>query len=427
MLIDKYHPKTFNNFIGNKIKITNIVEWFKNFDKNEFSSMLLSGKHGIGKSSIISILKNTFNLDIIEYNQSNLKDFKNNNLNLFFPKKTNFEDLICKNSRKKIMIFNEIESITIPSEKTFIIKMLKKNHKEKIIPIILINNNKHSKILNEIKKYLNIINLLTPSIIEIKPLIKKICINEKIHLEPKYYKGLIQFCNNDIRKIILTLQDFKEIFKTQIINKEKLKIYFENNNQKQEEIGLYNSVSKLLNLPLSFEKIITLYQLEKILLPLTFLENIPLKNINLEKYSNILDSFSMGDIIETSIYTDQNWYLHNLHTFSTCIYPNYLLEKNPENIILENQLIFTNDLNKTSLKNINKKNIEEIKSNINGISYDEIINLAQLVTKIIINKKYNLLKNLNLSTRLIELLVKINKFEYDSSKMCKKKIESILK
>ncbi|ADO67367.1 hypothetical protein crov333 [Cafeteria roenbergensis virus] len=426
MFLDKYHPKSFNEFIGNKIKIKNIIDWLQNFKNNLNSSLLISGKHGIGKSTIISLLKTKFNLDIIEYNQSELRDYKNNNLNLFFPRKTNFEEVILGKTNKKIMIFNEIELITIPSEKNFIIKLLKKNHKEKIIPIILLNNNKHCKILNEIKKNLYIVSLLTPSILEIKPLVKKICLEEKINLESKYYKGLIQFCNNDIRKIILTLEDFKDIFKTKLINKINLKEYFENNNQKQEEIGLYHSVSKLLNLPLSFEKIITLYQLEKILLPLTFLENIPLKDITLEKYSNILDSFSTGDLIETSIYTDQNWYLQNLHTFSTCIYPNFLVEKTPENMILENQLIFTNDLNKTSLKNINKKNIEEIKSNINGISYDEIISLAQIITQIIKQNKYELIKDLNISNRLVELLVKINKFEYDSTKMCKKKIESIL-
>lgn len=425
MLLDKYHPKNFNEFIGNKIKISNIKKWLNDFGKNNHSSILISGKHGIGKSTIISILKTEFNLDVIEYNQSNLRDYKKNNLNLFFPKKTNFEEMIYGKSHKKIMIFNEIESITIPSEKTFIVKILKKNHKEKILPIILINNGKHCKILNEIKKYIHIVNLLTPSIIEIKPLVKKICMNESINLSSKYIKGLIHFSNNDIRKILLTLEDFKEIFKNTIISKEKLKDYFENNNQKHEEIGLYHSVGKLLNLPLSFEKIITLYQLEKILLPLTFLENIPLKNVNLETYSDILESYSAGDLIETSIYTDQNWYLQNLHTFRTCIYSNYLLDKTPNNMISEDQLIFTNDLNKTSLKNINKKNIDEIKKNIPGISYDEIINLAQLITKIIKSRKINLLKDLNLSNRLIELLVKINKFEYDSTKMCKKKLESI--
>jgi hypothetical protein len=226
--------------------------------------------------------------------------------------------------------------------------------------------------------------------------------------------------------VILTLQDFKDLYKKQSITKEHLKEYYDNNNQKQEDIGLYNSVGKLLNYPLSFEQIIILYQLEKILLPLTFLENIPLKNITIDKYSDILDAYSNGDLIETSIYTDQNWYLQNLHAFETCIYPNYLLDKRDDNMIKESDLIFTNDLNKTSLKNINKKNIDEIKSLLPDISYDEILNLSLIITRIIKLKKDKLLKELDLSPRLIQLFVKINKFEYDSTKMNKKKLTSLI-
>ena len=426
MLLDKYHPKCFEEFIGNKIKIREITEWLNNFPETNYSSCLISGKHGIGKSSLIDLVLKKFNLDVIEYQQSDLKDYKNNNINLFFPKKTNFEELFLGKSRKKVMIFNEIEAITIPSEKNFIIKILKKNHKEKILPIILVNNGKHSKILNEIKKNLLICNLLTPSVLEIKPLVMKICKEEKICFDSKYNKGLIKFCNNDIRKIILTLQDFKDLYKNNIITKENLKDYYENNNQKQEEIGLYNSVGKLLNYSLSFEQIITLYQLEKILLPLTFLENIPCKDMDMKTYSEILSSYSNGDLIETSIYTDQNWYLQKLHAFETCIYPNYLLEKRGDNMVNENELIFTNDLNKTSLKNINRKNIDEIKDLIDDISYDEITNLSLIITRIIKQKKEGLLKELGLSSRLIQLFVKINKFEYDSTKMNKKKLSQII-
>lgn len=422
MYLNKYHPKTFEEYIGNKVILSKIKSWLNNFPNNNHSSCLISGNHGIGKTTLIDLLVKNFNLDKIEYQQSDLKDYKNDNINLFFPKKTNFESIFLGNYQKKVMIFNEVEAITIPSEKNFIIKILKKNHKEKIIPIILINNGKHSKILNEIKKNLLICNLITPSVIEIKPFISNICKKEKIDIDVKYIKGLIRFCNNDIRKTILTLEDLKQIYKKKYIGKEELKDYYENNNQKQEEIGLYNSVSKLLNCELSFEQIMTLYQLEKILLPLTFLENIPLKNSNLETYSNILSSYSNGDLIETSIYTDQNWYLQNLHAFETCIYPNYLIHKNESNLVNESELIFTNDLNKNSLKNINKKNIEEIKKLIDNISYDEIISLSLIITRIISKKKESLLKELGLSTRLIELLVKINKFEYDSSKMSKKKI-----
>ena len=421
MLLDKYRPRNFKEFVGNGVRIDELKKWLNNFGKNDYNNCLISGNHGIGKSTLIELLKEEFNLDIIEYNQSDLKGIKNiTNLDLFFPKKSEFERLFYEKSMQKILIFNEIEAITIASEKNFIIKILKKNHKEKILPILLINNGKHSKLVNELKKYVKICNLYNPSLLEIKPLIKKICENENINLDMKYAKGIVMYCNSDIRKIILTLEELKSIYKKKPIGKLELKEYYNNNSAKQEEIGLYSSVNKLLNCDMPFDKIIDLYNLEKIILPLTFLENIPLKSPKIEDYSDVLDSYSRGDIVETSIYTDQNWYLQNLHAFDTCIYPNYKMKG--DMITNEKELIFTNDLNKTSLKNINKKNIELIGNIIEDITFDEIINLSYVITETIKKKGVEDLKKLGISDRLIELIVKINKFEYDSNIMSKKKL-----
>ena len=65
--------------------------------------------------------------------------------------------------------------------------------------------------------------------------------------------------------------------------------------------------------------------------------------------------FSFGDNVETSIYTDQNWYLQEIHGFFTCVKPSKLCNEFNYNI-LGNLINFSSDLNKTSLKNINKKN-----------------------------------------------------------------------
>ena len=42
----------------------------------------------------------------------------------------------------------------------------------------------------------------------------------------------------------------------------------------------------------------------------------------------ISDSISRGDNIETSIYTDQNWFLQNIHGFFTCINTNFWINNN---------------------------------------------------------------------------------------------------
>ena len=74
----------------------------------------------------------------------------------------------------------------------------------------------------------------------------------------------------------------------------------------------------------------------------------------LDSIVNISDSISFGDNVETSIYTDQNWYLQEIHGFFTCIKPSKLSNEFNYNI-LGNLINFSSDLNKTSLKILTKR------------------------------------------------------------------------
>jgi len=80
---------------------------------------------------------------------------------------------------------------------------------------------------------------------------------------------------------------------------------------------------------------------------------------------DVSNSISWGDVIETSIYTDQNWFLQeNIHAFYTTINTSYNLNKYPKNKQEKAKISFSSDLNKTSLKNINRKNISILKQNM---------------------------------------------------------------
>jgi hypothetical protein len=148
------------------------------------------------------------------------------------------------------------------------------------------------------------------------------------------------------------------------------------------------------------------------------------------------DSISRGDNIETSIYTDQNWYLQNIHGFYTCINTSYWINKN--NIInnINNKSIkFSSDLNKTSLKNINRKNITNLLKIIPNKSIYDILILNKICNYLLKNnKETELIKILSyytkdLTFKEIELCLKIdktNEFELLSSKD-KKKLTKLIK
>jgi hypothetical protein len=177
---------------------------------------------------------------------------------------------------------------------------------------------------------------------------------------------------------------------------------------------------------LDYDIIIKLYESEKVLLPLLIHENYIKKilnsyqsNINIESIIDILvnisDSISVGDNIETSIYTDQNWYLQNIHGFYTCINTSYWINKiKLINKLDTNDIKFSADLNKTSLKNINRKNIVNLSKIINNKSNNDILMLNTICNKLIVTNEKELLQiltnyNKDLTIKQIELCLKIDK------------------
>ena len=119
---------------------------------------------------------------------------------------------------------------------------------------------------------------------------------------------------------------------------------------------------------------------------------------------NITDSISRGDNIETSIYTDQNWYLQNIHGFYTCLNTSYWINKNNQKYKIPiSSIKFSSDLNKTSLKNINRKNIINLLKILpNKSIYDILIlNKEQFIEKLI--EDYNRFSELN-KIHLVKLI-----------------------
>ena len=135
----------------------------------------------------------------------------------------------------------------------------------------------------------------------------------------------------------------------------------------------------------------------------------------------ISDSISRGDNIETSIYTDQNWYLQTIHGFYTCLNTSFWINKQDNVKTIEsnklniNNIKFSADLNKTSLKNINRKNILNLSKIINNKSNQEILMLNKICNYFIENnQEKKLIDKLNgynkdITIKEIELCLKIDK------------------
>ena len=428
--INKYKPNNLNDIIGHKTQIKKIKEWIQKINITKNQTIIISGNHGIGKSLTVKLIFSELNYltKIIYPNEikdhrifDDFNDYYNHKNSIY--SKINFTD--TKN-KKLVLIFEETENITLTSEKKYIMEIFKENNKKKSFPLIFISNNQHSKLLNDLKKNCDEIHFFSPSSIEIKNLIISICNKENIKFQnDEIIDLLIQFSQFDIRRLINLLQELSYHYINDIIDIDKFNNFINKSREKNIDIGLFDATKIILNNCLNYDNIIKLYEFEKVLLPLMIHENYLRKVLYKSKMQwndiiyylvKISDSISHGDNIETSIYTDQNWYLQNIHGFYTCVNTSYWINKSNNNYNIDAKSIkFTSDLNKTSLKNINRKNIINLYKIIPNKSIFEILILNKISNFLVNNDReqelINILNNYsnNISVKEIELCLKIDK------------------
>jgi replication factor C subunit 1 len=427
--INKYKPSNISDIIGNTAQITKFKNWLENLLSSKYQGIIISGNQGLGKTLTVRLILENLGYIVKIINPNEIKDHRiYDNFNDYY----NFNNSIYSkihfnnNKNKKIaLIFDETENITLTSEKKYILDIYKENNKLKNFPIIFISNNQHSKLLNELKKGCQEIIFTNPSNHELKNLIKNICSKENIYFEyDELIDKLILFSQNDIRRLINLLQELSFHIKNNIkkITENNVNEFIEKSRNKNIDIGLFESTERILNNYLDYDTIIKLYESEKVLLPLMIHENYLKKILNKSKNQlpiynmvKITDSISRGDNIETSIYTDQNWYLQNIHGFFSCINTSYWINKNDDNKIKSEDIKFSSDLNKTSLKNINRKNIMNLSKVISNKSNQEILMLNKICNHLIEsgneNKLIDILNGYNkdISIKEIELCLKIDK------------------
>lgn len=429
--INKYRPTHLNEIIGHKNQINKFKDWLVNIKtKPKNNALIITGNHGIGKTLTVRLILEEVGYLVRIINPNEIKDLRNledideyyNQNNSILSKLNLYKD---KNN-KVALIFDETENISLTSEKKYIMDIYKENNKTNSFPLVFISNNQHSKLLNDLKKNCEEIKFFSPFTSEIKNLIKIICNNEnfKINDNDELYDKIINFSQFDIKRLINILQELSFHYE-KIEDMNTLDIFFDKSRQKNIEIGLYKATEKLLNNYNDYETVIKLYESEKVLLPLMIHEHYLKKILTKSNQSwdkviyslvKTSDSISRGDNIETSIYTDQNWYLQNIHGFYTCLNTSFWINKVNSNYNLTvDKMNFSSDLNKTSLKNINRKNINNLMKIISNKSIDEIIYINQLANHLFKEGKEEVLINIlqnykkDISVKEMELCLKIDK------------------
>jgi energy-coupling factor transporter ATP-binding protein EcfA2 len=421
--LEKYEPKIVDDLIGYKTQIKQLEDIL---NLTPYKTIFVLGSNGCGKSTFVKMVLNALNFNIKFYNTvvNNNEKLIDEMINL---NHNNILDMLNskKTIKKHALVIDNFDHINLTNEKNLIENIISFNLEKKKFPLILISNINNIKIINEmfLEKAI-LIKLAIPNKIELTNFIDKIALSENKHIFDKdIYNIIINFSQNDLRRLLFTLQDIfnnsgEEIKKNDIL--ELLKI----SEKKNIELGLFESYKETLTKSNSLTTILSLYNTDKVLLPLTFHENyikdIFAQNLTITEINHLLAEISIliskGDIIETDIYTDQNWQLQDTHCFFSIYKPIYLLNKkheyNSTNQIKYN-ISFSTELNKTSLKNINRKNL----NNLNPyLKYNlvNILDLSFIINALLNDNRFDDVKKL-LSEycddylKLIEILTKIDK------------------
>ena len=369
---------------GRKKKLINISDTELEFSKRK-GNLLITGSHGCGKSTIINIILKEAKYEIINLNMMDSKVKVDIDL---------ISKLAYKNSsepnKKIVLLIDELESVITLNDKNAVFDIIKDNNYSRLMPIIIITNNQHNKQLNETKKYSNEVKIYSPFQNEIIKWVNNICKNENINLESDLISKFIEYCQNDMRKILIQLDELKVNYPNTKITVNILNNFMDIMKKKDQDFDLYKSTEEMLVDYKDIDTCLELYDTEKVLMPLMIHENY-YKFIKKSEYHKVLDNLSRGDILENYIYGEQNWDLLEIHGLISCVIPSYFINKysNGKKTILKDDLVFAADLNRTSVKKMNKKNINKTnevirknsQKNIRNKSIDEFIYMGEIMNE----------------------------------------------
>lgn len=450
---EKYSPKKIDDLISNKQSVNQICTWLKSFKKNRKNSrknksskvankrnnnvpcMIVTGSHGVGKTVSVDVILKEYGYRIQTINFDEMKNSKKDykkNITKIINSSSIVDDIITNKPMKKAIVIDELESITSTTDKNCILSLQKANDAEWYCPIIFISNNQHNKLLSEIKKSSVEIKMFKPWDSDMKKILIKIAKEEKMKMKQDVINIIINHCQSDIRQLLSTLQDIKNTYGTSITLK-MINEYCKLSKRKDMDIDLFMATDKLLHDYQGIDDCLRYYEQEKVLSSLMIHQNyiktvIANRDNNDELYDiceKVSDALSLGDVIENYIYGEQNWDMQTIHGFYTCSVTSYYLCKDIDEYIDRPQLDFTGDLNKTSIKKINKKNIGNTNKCFNDMNIMDYIYINKILRSSINDDNIkecvkNNFVGYNMKLENIESLLKIDKIKNTKTSLTSK-------
>jgi len=383
-----------------------IERWLNDYStkKDVNSGLVISGGIGTGKHTLV---KNAIKKLKWKYHMLYLENDKSWDF---------FSNFITGLNEKMILIIYDANLISSPSEKRNILEFFTQNCQKKLLPIIFLTNLNHSKLITTLSAHdCENIRISLPTENDLLLISKTFIEKNNIKFDSlQTLKDIINYSQYDIRRLIILLQDLYYTYGNKI-TRTFLQGYLNISMKKNVEVGLFSANKSLMDRFKSIEECIRFYKSEKVLLPLMMYENfhtaIEAKGITgqrkKQKYAKISDILSQSDLVETRIYSEQNWEFQPIHGFLSCGYVSYILNEGETSEIKNYKINFSSDLNKTSLKNINKKNIETLLSSFQNRTQRDLHNISRLLH--MSRSSHDKLSSYGLNGKNVNSIIRIDK------------------
>ena len=188
MLLEKYTPKTLDEFIGNKDKINETILSLK-----KGGNVLILGQTGTGKTLAARLIAKELCYECIEFHLSD-SSFKEIKQHIISSSQSSF-------GKKKLIIIDEIELL----ETRKFSDILELN-----TPIVLIAN-EYSRHITYLRNYFHIVKFSKPRYDMIFKFLLDVCKKEGIKYEDNALLQLSRSCGGDIRSALIDLETLDEI------------------------------------------------------------------------------------------------------------------------------------------------------------------------------------------------------------------------
>lgn len=412
-------------------------------NSKRYSCMVVYGNHGSGKSCVMDAILSELNFTVDKVDMCSLSANKNTMENINkMVKGTNIFDKfhVDREEKRRVIVVDELESCSTQTEKRFVENLFKENEDKWYLPIIFISSLKHSKLINSLKANSLTVEFKQPTNNELSIFGKNIVMGEKIRFVTKgnikdMVTRVVDYAQMDYRRLLYILYDLKKTYKSGITN-DNITEYMQCTKKKETDVEIKKCTADLVTNYTDMNECERIYNGEKVLIPLMMHQNFPMyinkqsknkshkkgnKKENLDVAAEISESLSKGDIIENFIYSEQNWDMHNVHCYYSCINPSYKLsslDKNIDGDLLKHELQFPDDLNRTSIKNINKRNVVNANAYLRNMDINDFMCANTLTSNLIEDKRIkecgDIYKEYGAKAETIASVLKINKITYKS-------------